>query len=66
LEEEELRKYQNEVKMFYDTYRKNWKDIIQDTMQYKKPHIVNANFKAMIENQDVPLFVYPCFMKCSK
>ena len=62
LNEDELLKYQNEVKIYYDTYRITWKDIIQDQMQYKKPHIVNANFKAMIENRDVPLFVYPCFM----
>ena len=66
LKGDQMQRYQREVKMHYDSYRTKWKDIIQGELKYKNPHIVNANFKGMIENQDVPLFVYPCFMKSSK
>ena len=66
LDDIDLEKYQMEVKLHYDSYRDSWKDILQEHMQYQKPHIVNANFKAMIENKSVPLFIYPCFMKSAK
>jgi hypothetical protein len=66
LRNDEIERYQREVKHHYEGYKNSWKDIIQNEMKYKRPHIVNANFKSMIENKDYPLFVYPCFMKCSK
>jgi hypothetical protein len=66
LSDNELIHYNREVKLFYESYRENWKDIVQDVMPYQEPNLVNANLRGMLENTSVPLYVYPCFIKTAK
>jgi len=66
LEAEELIKYQEEVKFYYDSYKIVWKDIIQKYMKYKKPSLINAEKKDLIDRQDVPLYLYPTFLRSGK
>ena len=59
----DLRKYQNEVKFYYESYKVVWKDIIQKYMKYKKPNLVNAEKKEQLDNFEIPFFMFPVFMK---
>lgn len=65
LDPEDYERYEHEVKFYYDSYREFWKDILQKYFQYKRPNLVNVHMSE-IERQDVPLYVYPCFMKSGK
>ena len=58
--------YNHEWAKYYKDYINIWKDVIQDSLPYKEPNLVNAKFSAMLENTDVPLYVYPCMMKTQK
>ena len=49
LEEHHKRLYMNEVKFYYDSYKVIWRDIIQKYMQYKKPNLVNAERKVLLD-----------------
>ena len=62
----ELEEYNHEWAKYYRNYIDIWKDVIQDSLPYKEPNLVNAKYSAMLENRDVPLYVYPCFMKTQK
>ena len=66
LNEEDRKTYDREVEKHYLKYRKTWKEVIQKCMQYKMPNIVNANNSQLMQSAEVPLFVYPCFMRCGK
>ena len=45
LNEEDRISYEREVRFYYNSYRKIWKDIVQKYMKYKKPHLVNASMR---------------------
>ena len=66
LKDVEKEEYNHEWAKYYRGYSDIWKDVIQDSLPYKEPNLVNVKFSAMIENRDVPLYVYPCFMKTQK
>ena len=58
--------YDEEVKKYMDSFLTTWKDVIQQHMKYKMPNLVNAEMKAAINAQDLPLYIYPTFMKSGK
>ena len=66
LPEEELNLYKNEVKFFYDSYKVIWKDILHKYLKYKSPNLINAQYKDLISKIEVPLYVFPVFMKSGK
>jgi len=63
LQPHEKRKYHNEVKFYYESYKVIWRDIIQKYLQYKKPNLVNAEKKEQLNNIDIPFYIFPVFMK---
>jgi len=74
----EKRHYDAEVQQHLDAYcdqYDHWKNVIQASLRYQKPNLVNAN---IIHTEDIhlgmknnsgkqsPLYVYAAFMKCGK
>ena len=74
----EKRHYDAEVQQHLDGYcdrYDHWKNVIQASLRYQKPNLVNAN---IIHTEDIhvgvnnssgkqsPLYVYAAYMKCGK
>ena len=66
LTEDDMNLYKNEVKFFYDSYKVTWKDILHKYLKYKSPNLINTLYKDLITKIDVPLYVFPAFMKSGK
>ena len=64
LPEEQLLKYEMEVKHYYESYKKIWKEIIFKYLKYQKPNLVNVN--DYTTRTDYPLYVFPCVMNMGK
>ena len=58
--------YDEEVQKYMDSYLMTWKDVIQKHLKYKMPNLVNVEMKEAIDACNVPLYVYPTFMKSGK
>ena len=66
LNEEMMKAYTREVKIYYDSYKLRWKDLIQKNLRFKNPNYFNAKYKAEVSNINFRLFVIPCFMGSGK
>lgn len=52
LDQKDTIAYKREVKFYFDSYRRVWKDIVQKYMKYQKTNIVNAGNKELVDRRD--------------
>ena len=55
--------YLNEMKFYYCRYKNTWKSIFEKYLKYKNPNYVNIKHKNLIDRLDIPLYVFPVFMR---
>ena len=64
LDEKDRDRYEKETKVYLSKYESVWRDIVHKYFKYKKPNLVNATNKQMLDSGK--LYVHACFMRSGK